>query len=666
MQQLPPGLEGVNPTFPRQAPVYFVPWYKRRRVVIFFSTFLVFCLIGLIWCFNRPEIYRSSASLLTATGSDLDKLWNADSSPSAQTNSEFKNQHVALQSQILTDPLLLDNLKNKLMQSVGRSQSGNIEKLDISRMLSISPVPDSQLIQLNADGPNPSLLPILVDSWIQIYKQTRLKKINDTTNATIAALNDQVKTLESKITDKRKQMDAFRQSSGIFSDEREENQALSRLKGLNQSLNDAEDEERKTKARLDAVKLAIAEGRPVFLENSDDNERSIAVLEEAAQVLRERMATLEQQYTADYIQLVPDLKAVPEQLKTIEDKIAKLSSSDQDVVLSEAMQAYNAAKQKTLDVRAQLDQHKGTAQQFTTQFSVHEALQKELQTLQERHQISKDKVLQATIQLHQRYPQIDVVRAAFLPNTPIGPDYNRDAAIVVAASLLLSLITVLLVEFLAPEAKLSSSGITLSGIHMYPDAESGQFPAMQQTPQLNQQSTAGALNAPLPRELTQQEIATIWQHAPLKGKQLLSMLLSGINIDEAASITRDDFDLDQNKIEISGNHPRSLHLSPTLKSVLAESDYSPVWRASNLSGDDLRAFLSCNAADAGIEQFEQVDETALQHTYLCYLVRQGAKLSELENVCGYLSPGSLNYFRTLSPAGPGLALDDVELAFPIT
>lgn len=189
---------------------------------------------------------------------------------------------------------------------------------------------------------------------------------------------------------------------------------------------------------------------------------------------------------------------------------------------------------------------------------------------------------------------------------------------------------------------------------------------MQQTPQLNQQTSAGVLDAPLPRELTQQEITSIWQHSPLKGKQLLSMLLSGINIDEAATIARDNFDLEHNTIKLSGKHPRSLHLSPDLKSILAESDHAPVWQSSNLSGDDLRAFLSCTAADAGIEQFEQVNETALQHTYLCYLVRQGAKLSELENVCGYLSPSALNYFRTLSPAGPGLALNDVELAFPIT
>ncbi|GEM_PF-300934 len=666
MQQLPSGLDSADSAYTRQPPVYFIPWYKRRRVVIFLSTFLLLCLIGLSWSFSRPEIYRSSASLLTASASDQNQYWDADSTESTAVGIQLNSQHLALQNEILTDPFLLEQVEQKLIES-GQDQNGNsIDDLNLGRMLSTSQVPNSRLIQLNADGADPAILPIVVNSWVEVYKQSRTKNINDATNATIVALDDQVETLESKISAKRKQLDDFRQNSDILSDEREENQVLARLRGLNESLNEAEDEELKTKARLDAVKEAIAEGRPVFLENSDDNERSIAVLEEAAQVLRERMATLEQQYTPEYIQLVPDLKTVPDQLETIEAKIAKLSQNDQNVVLSDSMQAYSAAKQKTIDIRAQLDQHKGTAQRFTTQFSMHEALQKELLTLEERYQTSKDKVLQATIQLHQKYPQIEVVRAAFLPTKPIGPDYARDAAIIVAAALLIALITVLLTEFLAPEAKLASSGITLSGIHMYPDAETGQFPAMQQTPQIKQQTASGALSAPMPRELSGEEITRIWQHASLKGKQLLSILLSGISIDEAATLTKGDIDPQRNIITLNGNHPRSLYLSPTLKSVLTESDNAPVWPSSNTTSEDLRVFLACTAADAGIDNTEQIDEISLQHTYLCFLVRQGAKLSELENISGYLSPGSLNFYRTLSPSGPGLALDELELAFPIS
>ena len=665
MRQLPSGLDAVDTPFPHQAPVYFIPWYKRRRVVVFFSTFLLLCLIGLSWSFSRPDTYRSSASLLTTSASDQNKYWDVGSNESTQDDLQLNRQHVALQNEILTDPLLLEKVQQNLLESSQEHADEGISNLDISRMLSTSPVPSSRLIQLNADGPDPAVLPILVNSWIESYKHSRTKYINDVTNATIAALDDQVKTLESKIASKRNQIDAFRQKSDILSNEREENQVLARLRGLNTSLNVAEDEELKTKAKLDAVKAAIAEGRPVFLENSDDNERSIAVLEEAAQVLREKMATLEQQYTPEYIQLVPDLKAVPDQLETIEAKIAKLSQKDQDVVLSDAIQAYSAAKQKTLDVRAQLEQHKGTAQRFTTKFSEHEALRKELMTLEERHQTTKDKVLQATIQLHQKYPQIEVVRAAFLPSSPIGPDYARDAAIIVASALLIALITVLLVEFLAPEQKLSSSGITLSGIHMYPDAGRGQFPSMQQTPQIRQQIASGALGAPMPRELNGEEITRIWQHAPLKGKQLLSILLSGINIDEAATLTKDNFDQQQNIITLGGRHSRSLYLSPILKAALAESDDAPLWQASNVSSEDLRVFLSCTAADADIDNSEQIDESSLQHTYLCFLVRQGAKLSELENITGYLSPGFLNFYRTLSPNGPGLALDELDLVFPI-
>jgi len=597
------------------------------------------------------------------TPAEIDQLLQSDQADSEKSDA----QHIAVQSRVLTDRMLLEQVRQRLNEI---NTSPNIRQLstsDLSNMLSVTSASDGNLIELNADSPYPSILPQIVNTWIAIYKEIRSKKLKKSTGATIATLNDQIATLESNIADKRKQLDAFRQQTDIISDQRGENQVLARLRGLNDSLNAAEDEELQTKARLEAVKLAIAEGKPVFLENSSDNDNRLAALEEAAQVLRERLATLEQQYTPQYIQLVPDLKAVPDQLEVIEQKIAKLGQNDQELILSDATQAYFAAKQKTSDLRRQMEEHKAIARQFTTQFSQHEAYKSELQVLEEQYQSSKNKVLQAKIKLHQKYPQIEVVRTAFLPDQAIAPDYLRDAGIILAGAVLLALVTVVLIEFLSPEPQRSPSGITLSGIHMYPDPQTGQLPlTTPQVAQLNNQNAAPSLEMPAPGELRPDELAELWRHAPAKGKQLIAMLLSGIHLDEAVALREQHFNLEDNTIQIPGKFARTLSLSPILKELVSASGNAPLWQNSEIASADLSAFLGCLAADADIQNHEKIDATALHHTYLCFLVRQGAKLSEMESIVGYLSPASLNLYRKISPPGPGRALDDLDLIFPIT
>lgn len=665
MYQLPPGLERIGPTPSAQTPVLHLPWYRRRRVAVFLCTFLLLSLIGLSWSYSRPEIYRSSASILTTAPSEIDRLWREDGAQENSVSSEPDSAHIAVQNQILKDYSLLKEVRNRMNQSSPGSTIKDFKTSEIVNMLSVNPEPGSQLIELSAEGTDPLVLPELVNAWIETYKEFRAKHVNDATNATINALADQAATLEAQVGEKRQRLAIFRQQSDILTDEAAENQVLARLKGLNESLNEAEDDQVKTKARLDAIKAAIADGKPVFLENSSGNERRTAVLEEAAQVLREKLQSLEQQYTPEYIQLVPELKAVPEQLKAIEAKMARMGQSDQEVVLSEAQQAYSAAKQKAAAIRQQMDEHKATAQQFTAQFSQHEVLKNELGILAERLQATNDKLLQAKVKLHHKYPQIDVVRSAFLPDQPVSPNYLRDAASILGGAFLLALITVLLIEFLSPEPKHLQPGITLSGIHMYPDTDTGQLPSMPQVQQLGQQNAVAKLETPIPRELTQEEIAKLWRHSPTKGKQLLSMLLGGISITEASTLTEDSFDLTRNTVTLDGAYPRILNVSTSLKNALVESNNKPAWQDTEFSIDDLGAFLICIAADADIEDHEQLNEGALRHTYLCHLVRQGTRLSELESVTGYLAPGVLNFYRQISPAGPGRPLAELDLDFPI-
>ncbi|MGH8548992.1 MAG: hypothetical protein ACRERU_10405, partial [Methylococcales bacterium] len=435
--------------------------------------------------------------------------------------------------------------------------------------------------------------------------------------------------------------------------------------GLNEALNQANGEAVQAKSRLESVQDAIARGEPVFLDNSN-NPESLAELEKSAQVLREKVAKLEQQYTPDYIRLVPDLRAVPEQLQDVEAKIASFGKVDQDRVLSAARQEAQAAEQKVRNLKQQLDEYKQTASEFTARFSVYQEQQEALRALEEHYRATEDKILRTEVQQHQKYPDIEVISEAFLPQQPIGPDYVRDAGITLAAALLLGLLGIWISNVLIPRKSAVSPTISLSGIHLYPDATRSILPSPLQALQLGAaQPPLESLAPPTPEELTEAELQTLWDCSPLKGRQLIAVLLTGITVDEAALLSPRHFDLERDRIEIPGEHPRFIAMPTALKALLEQSPKLPAWRiAPQTSAEDLRALLACLATDADLPN-DRLSSESLRHSYLMYLVRQGIKLSELTEIAGYISPSLLAVYRSESPRGARKSLSEIDTLHPL-
>jgi hypothetical protein len=73
--------------------------------------------------------------------------------------------------------------------------------------------------------------------------------------------------------------------------------------------------------------------------------------------------------------------------------------------------------------------------------------------------------------------------------------------------------------------------------------------------------------------------------------------------------------------------------------------------------------VACAAHDAGVEDAVEVTAAVLRHTYVAYLVRQGARLADIERVVGRLPPAAYTDYGRLSPPGAGVPLDRIETAY---
>lgn len=627
------------------------PQRKSKRFVVFIVTFLSALILSEIYVFSRPAIYQSRATLLTVAKPSLD-----------ETTIEADIQHVAIQQGLLTSTPLLTEISERLNRFEAKSGLTPLTVNEIRNAVSVIPIEATHLVNLRAEGSEPAILQNLVTTWIEVYQDARETEVRKSKEHSSGALRDEAQGLEKKIEEKRQFLDNYRETYDIVSMEREENQILSRLKGLNSSLNTASEDVIKAQAEHDAIKQAIADGKPVVPESEKN---SLSTLELRAQELREKVAEIRRQYTADYVKLQPALKVIPEKLKALEKKIRIRLDIGKKYVLSESQNTRAAAIQRVNTLQTQLNEFEDKAAEFSALLSKHNALEEELAGLQEIYRETKERLVKLEVKQYEKYPQVDVVEWANLPHEPIRPLYLKDAIIALVGALILGLISVWFFEFLSPQAEITNSPITLSGVHVYakPNAEKLTTPSI--PPTIEQQPIA-ALTTPFPRELTSGEVLSLIGNSNEKGRHLIFLLFSGLTTDEAAALSENDINVNDEVICVPGDHTRVLPLTQFLKIIIQQSNAFPTWSTDTSleSSEDLSALITCIAIDAGLTKPQEINAEALRHTFIIFLVRQGLRLSELAQIVGPLPSALVASYGHYSPAGPGISTRDINFEYP--
>lgn len=656
MKQESPRLENTTPVEEKmtRSLLDHLTRLKPTRLVIFTSVFLSCLLLSLGFVFLQPATYQSYATLLTVAKTAID-----------QASREADIQHVAIQKQVLLGSELLTETADRLRKGNDAEAGINLTPAVIRDMLDVRPVDDTNLVEMVAEGNEPGLLPRLINTWIDVYLDARSAEIARSKGSTVEMMQEELVALTEKIQQKRLELEQFRQHNEIVSTERQDNEALARLKGLTDSLNKASEEEVKAKARLDTIRKSIERGQ-IVVPNEDT--RTLSALERRAQELREQLEELDRQYTREYMALSPDLKVIPDKLRALEDEIQHIRRKGQTVVVSDAEQEYAAARQATRSIQEQLDQHRKKAAEFTARFTEHDALKSDLEELEQLYRDTQARLAQIEAQHTGKYPYVDVIERAFLPHHPIGPDYLWNAMIATLASLLLGLTAIWILEFLMHKEQ-EKLAIHLSGIHLHnqDNLPHSAFDVLPSTSPVNfPRQPAQALEHTSMNGLTPQQIATLFQTANIREKQLLLLLLSGLTPDEITHLQQDDIDLEHNSLTVRSVPARTIPLHPVLAALYGKYGHCLTDPAGNrLNQEELEALLICLQIDADLLADNQISAEILRQTYILYLVRQGIRLGDLESVTGYISPTELSGYGTYAPAGTRYPVESINLFYPI-
>ena len=626
------------------------------RVWIFLPVFLAACAASLIYVFSRPAVYVASSRV------------QVEALP-VQGQSEPGGPNMLTATQGLTSSVVLDRTAEMLRDSIKVSAEG------LRGIVSAAPLTGTNILELHAEGADATVLPRILTAWIESYRITQEAAYQGSSAAAIVDARSTVEQLKQDIAARRQEVDQFRKKHGIVSLEREEHQAGARMKALNAALNEARNREVDAQARLNAAKDSIAAGNPA----PGMAERSIVVeLEKRVADIRERMKDLEHEYTADYLALDPKYKAMRANLTRLQQQLEQEKRASSGNALLKIEEEAASAHQAVARLQQEMAERKRDAQEFTARFAEHAELNADLTRTVEAYDASRARLAEMEKAKSKAGPRLVVLDEPVVPSRPDRPNYLLDAAISVAGAGALALAAVWFVEFFF------RSGVRREEppqahpiIHIGYPAAIAVDPA---SPLLGPAAASAlpgsamrlldAAAVQLPRELSVPEVRALWTAAAPAARLVIAGLFGGLSPEEIVGLRYEHLDRDVSVVRLP-DAGRSIALRDPLRRMLVEGraaggSIGPLTGAggSMVSLADVEGLVACAACDAGLSNPADVTAEILRHTYFAYLVRQGARLSEIAEFVGHIPPAAFRDYGRLSPPGPGLPMEEIDPVFP--
>jgi hypothetical protein len=530
-------------------------------------------------------------------------------------------------------------------------------------------VPDTNLLELRAEGEDPAWLQAVVNRWAEAYERFRAEQIAEVSRRTTAELEDEQVRLQERIDAARSELQLFRESHDIVGLERGENRALAQLNGLNAALSKARERLVEARGAQAAVQEAVAKGETVI---PREQKADIARQQLEVQRVRDRLASLNGRYTRKYIERDPALKALPEQLREMELDLERALALARRTVLDESAQAVDAAERSFAELETELAAQQQRVQQFTESFREYTALEEGLARLETLYADNAERLAQIQVQNREKYPPVQLVDPAIQPTRPIYPDYQRDLFIALGAAFALALFVTWLLEYLGERPKpVPYMGLRVYGLN---GTQTGTLQAAGAERQVLP-GTGEGLRLPAgaaqpgprgaPRELRYPEVQALLEAADEVPAGYVALLLSGVAPQELALLDAQCFDVGTRTLNVPGSRPRRLELGEMAAMRLVGMLQMQSAPSSALGLAELDGALADSAARAGIFEPRQVTAQALRLTYALYLVRQGLPLQELPRQLGDLEPEMSVWLADYATPDSPFGLEQVQRVFPV-
>ena len=650
---------------------------NRRRLRVFTLAFLLVLVPGLLWNFLRPAEYMATARVQITPGGALPQQQAAQpGAPAEGGGSGWAETELLTQVQKLTSRPLLEKVAETL-RIQGHPLPDGDAPVQLQEMIRAVPVNGTEVVELQAVGTRPEQLAVALNSLVEASRGEMKTSYDAAATETLAQARREAERLGREVRERRAQLEAFRGQNELLSPEREENDAVARLKGLSASLNTANEKAAVADARLRALRESAAGGRSSLALKDDP---ALAGLVQQGLQLRDQIREMERVYTPAFMEMDPRARALRARLAETERLIEAQRVSGLQTAQVAAQEELSQARKTVEQLQAQIAAQKAGLQKFSSRFTQAKSLEEDLAQLERASRQAMERAARLEASERSREPVFTLLESAHVPRAPFRPDYLLDGTIVFGVAFGLGLLAMWFVELFHRQAPARAPAATTTvivppqwaapGGHpgavalpaMAPVA-GGMLPAGGSTPML------AAMPQPLPRELGQDEVAALLAAAG-EARFAVALLLLGLTTDELVALREADLPADGARLQVGGPARRVLALPAWLaacRPAPTGAPDAPLLRDASgaaLSAADVESMLTCAALDAGLAGAAGISAEALRHTGIAWLVRQGLRFSELAGLVGRPSAEALAGYADLAPEGPKRGLAEIEPLMP--
>ena len=212
---------------------------NRRRLRVFLLVFALVLAPGLLWNFLRPAEYMATARVQITPGGALPLQRPVE--PGAQAEgggTVWAETELLTQVQKLTSRPLLEKVAETLRVQ-GHPLPDGDAAVQLQEMIRAVPVNGTEVVELQAIGTRPEQLAAALNGLVEASRGEMKSSYDAAASESLAQARREAERLARDVRERRAQLEAFRGQNELLSPEREENDAVARLKGLSASLNTA-------------------------------------------------------------------------------------------------------------------------------------------------------------------------------------------------------------------------------------------------------------------------------------------------------------------------------------------------------------------------------------------------------------------------------------------
>jgi succinoglycan biosynthesis transport protein ExoP len=625
---------------------------QRQKWQVLTGTFLFIFILANIFIWSRPSLYQSQAIMQFMAANPLD-----------DKNPEFLQQYLEVNQQRLTSEGFLSALSENLHANYQIDHS----YLDLINMLSVTASESGNVVIIEAQGQNKEQLKPIVDSLVNSYIKNIMSENQTTNSDEVSIFKERLLNLESKIAEQRTTVENYAADNQIISLVRDENQILSKIKGLSTNFDIAEAEKNQAIANLESLNRAFQSSEVII---NPEDKTSINEARSTLQLLSEELKALNDQYTPEYLARDPLIMAKQQAKAGLENNIEQQISDSQLAYLQKSQRDLETSNKKVSLINTQLVEQRQLAQTFNQQLEQYKRLSSELEDLQLQKQTLKAQLVE--LELTKPFEvKISVLEPASRADFPIGPNYWRDTFFALLLSSGLALLALFIFAYIVRPTTEKNDSPNIVVVPQYNSADPHFL--TEQRYKLEQQKAAepilGLANSVSLRILTINECQALYTAANNQGKILMGLLFCGVSIDEIENIKNSDFATSFTQLHMGGQFNRQLNIPQEFAKLLAtqcksHQDHNTSLWSGTMKESDLNELIINSAYDAELELPDLISLGVVRHTYIGYLVDQGVRLNELELCCGYIAPATLSHFRQAKKLAKTTPLEQVQTSYP--